>query len=520
MGIVIMDPLKQKLNKRKVAELKSLLSDSHIEHQSKLKKFELINLINDRVENRMVEMDVPGLGQLSGALGIDAHDESSKDEIISSIMMQIEPEQIPSLFNNTEEELVKIGEDLVDIGRDIEETIGIIQAMPASGNTDEIDKLLNEKIISDFKIEPIIKRFDLGRMKFRERQFIDSINDLVDVRDLSIIEFSNLECIIYAHLILACENLIQKCDDVMDIKDGNVLLDAKRAFNAGGKERQDAVNALVEYSKTLYYDEIKKIREAISEKDSLITTMKLQGVDVFNAERYLNRARDSLRDIDFTMSISYLDKAENSAKESLAAWKEQIINDVPRVGQIISAADELGAAVVDAEKMLVQAKLALENEDYSLCSELTKIAERKAMEIQQTQIQKAAQLERRQLSEVRSTLDSLEPIIREAFIYGVDIGEVNNAIQRSKAALNNNDYVNAKLYVREAENHVKLIMPHLENIRNNIVKSSTDLHQCSNCGQQKIKVFDNNWARCMSCGLIWPPPPDTKKKKWADRLFK
>ena len=517
-----MTSFKQKLNGYKVAELKSLLSSSHIEYHNKLKKAELIDLIYDKVEQKLGEQDAPGLEQLSDTLGIDNDRGARKDEQVSRIMMQMEPSQAPSLFNNTEDELIKIGADLVDIGRDIEETIGIIQAMPASGNTDEIDRLLNEKMASAFEIGPIMQIFDTGRRKYQDRQFIDSINDLMEVRDISSIEFSNLEDIIYAHLILACENLIQKCDDAptAEQRDGNVLLDAKRAFNIGGREREDAVAVLVEYSKTLYYDEIKLIREAISEKHSLITTMKLQGVDVFNAERYLNRAKDSLKDIDFTMSISYLDKAETSAKESQVAWKEQIINDVPRVELIISTANDLGAAVVDADKMLGQAKLALENADYGLCAELTKIAERKAMEVQQSQIQKAAQLERRQLGEVRSTLESLEPVIREAFIYGVDIGEVNNAIQRSKAALNNNDYVNGKLFVREAENHVKLIMPHLEDIRKNIVQNSTDLHHCSNCDQNTIKIFDNHWARCMSCGLIWPPPPDTKKKKWADRLFK
>ncbi len=517
-----MTSFKQKLNKLKISELKSILSRSHIAYPDKMKKAEIIDFISSTVEDRLSNLKVGELKQLSTDLSIDIRGQKKKDGIITQIMLELEPDRLPLLFSNIEDDLVRIGSDIVDIGKDIEETIGLIQRMPVSGDIDEIDKVLFDLSNADVDISSLLKKFDMGRVMFKDRKFIDTIDELTETNDICTAIFSDFEDILYAHLILACENLIEKCNEIpsSEKRDTKILVDAKRGFKAGGSSRENSVRALIIYATGLYHSEINKIRESIVEIDSFITTMKLQGVDVFNAERYLNRARDSLNEVDFVNAIEYLDKSKNSANESQESWKSQIIDDVPRVERVISAANELGADVIEADKMLNQAKIALDNEDFALCAELTKISERKAMEIQQSQIQKAAQLERRQLGEVRDSLASMEPIIQEAFIYGIDIGEINKAIQNTKNSLVNNDYVNGKISVREAGNLVKLIWPRIEDFRKNIVSEGSEFHNCPSCGKTMIKVFDNHWARCMSCGLIWPPPPESKKKKWSSRLFK
>ena len=80
-----MSSFKQKLNSYKVAELKSLLSSSNIEYHEKLKKAELIDLMNNNLEQKLGEMDASDRELLSDSLGIDTSEGADREEMISNM---------------------------------------------------------------------------------------------------------------------------------------------------------------------------------------------------------------------------------------------------------------------------------------------------------------------------------------------------------------------------------------------------------------------------------------------------
>lgn len=408
-------------------------------------------------------------------------------------------------------------EELADIGRELENSVDELEKMPSAENADiqYIDEMLDNNTQLSVDYSPVGLKLDLGRVKYHDKRFMDALNELAVARENYEIFHANLTESLHSFIILAAEHVFDDCVDAQcnDEKAAAVLLEAKRAFLDKGARRREAVDRLIEVTNEIYKEQIAYIRDRMQELEASINTMKIQGVDVFNSERYIHRSKEAFSNGELSLTGEYLDKAKTLAEESRSDWIRRIEENLPRVKQVIQMANDLGADVSEAEKFLGQATMSLENKDYALCAELTKVCERKAMESQQSQIQKAAQLERRQLAEAQEILTQIEPALQEARLYGMDTRRVNDTIHNARIALQSNDYVNAKIYARDAENLMRTLAPQLEAERARLLKSSNDLTVCHNCGHPTVKSFNNGWARCLTCGMM------SETKKQDKKLF-
>ncbi len=513
------------LSKMKVAELKELAANLNLSLTGKEKKPELITLIEEAAIISLKSLKVGDLKAFARDFKIQLGDAKKKGEIVEVIQHDLTHESIIVLFDavRPEIDLEDFGEELVEVEKDLEKVIHKLEASSTPDMADiyEIDQKLTDVVKQDMDFTNVASMLDIGRIKFLDRKYVESMTMLMESSKTCKIFYESYKDVTYAFVILSAEKILEECRQAEsnDENAADSLIHAKRSFPEGGKKRDEAIQALLELANAVHREEIIYLENRLAQVEPLINAMRVQGVDVFNAERYLHRAREAFLIGELSIVNIHLERAQNNAEESKDIWISEIYSDIPRVESIIKQASDLGADTTNAEKHLEQAKVAFDNEDYSLCAELKKLAERKAMVSQHSQIQKAAQLEREKLGDADKILANLNSLIQEAEAYGLNILEINISMNNARNALINNDYVNALTYAREAESHSKPIWTQIRRQRDAILSSGQELKLCQTCNASGITVMQNGKAVCVNCGRVYAvqvrnaPPGSNKKKK-------
>ncbi len=515
--------LGESIQKMTMTELKKLVKEVDIKPSGK-KKSDFIAAIDEALSEKLNSCNISELKALAKESSIDLGGKKKKGDIIEVISSSLDPESLsaflaPAKPEPEEESLEDIGEELVEIEKDVEKVLVDVGKIPTADMADilEIDKKLTDIVKVNVDYANVGSLLDVGRVKFMDGRYMESMKMLHEASKTSKDFFEEYQDVTYAYIILAAEKILEDCADAEsnDEVAADALIDAKRAFSEKGARRSESAELLNKIASIVYKEELELLENLMNKRESTIKAIKVQGVDVFNAERYLHRAREVYLVGELANCMTNLEKSYNIANESKNVWVREIENDVPRVESIIKQSSEFGADISDAENYLNKAKTALENEDYSLCAELTKFAERKAMVGQHGQIQKAARLEKKKLDDAQEILTSLSPLVQEAKMYQMDVRAIDDAVNSSMGALQNNDYVNALTYAREAENLAKYLKTQVEAEREKILAAGGDFKECSMCLNHSVKLFTNNWARCMSCGQTFQVVGDKKRKKWG-----
>lgn len=500
------------ITKLKVPELRALAKDIGLQLTGKEKKTELLAAISNALDSRLGSMSVESIKEFGSSIGVDLSGFSQVAECTEALKPSISGACLKKLFGAadtpvTQKQLENIGDELVEVDKDVESVVQNLEHRPAPDMTDiyVIDQKLADVVKMNIDYSNVASMLDVGRIKFLDRKYVESMSILNEAIKASESMISLYNDITQAFIILSAEKILEECRDSKnnDEKAADALIHAKRTFSTPGPNRQEAIRRLSEIAANVHREEVIFLEQRMAFVEPLINAMKVQGVDVFNAERYLHRARESFLLGDLASVTAYLDKALNMANESKDRWIQEIGNDIPRVESILNQAAELGADVSAAQKHLAQAKSAFDNQDYSLCSELKKQAERKAMESQHSQIQKAAKLEKEKLGDAEKILNSLVPMMREAEVYGIQASEMSGAVQAARTALMNNDYVNALTYARDAEARSKPVWTQIKASREAVIASREPLRQCNSCNTASLKVFPNNKAACVNCGMVY-----------------
>ena len=497
------------LSKMKVAELKELATNLNLSLTGKKKKSELITLIEEAASTIFKSLKVGDLKAFARDFEIQLGEAKKKGELVEIIQHNLTKESVIVLFDAVKPviNLEEIGEELVEVEKDLEEVVHKLEvsSTPDMADIYDIDQKLTDVVKQDMDFTNVASMLDMGRIKFLDRKYVESMTMLMESAKTCQIFFDNYKDITHAFAILSAEKILEECRQAEsnDENAADSLIHAKRTFPEGGKKRDEAILTLVELANGVHREEIIYLENRLAQVEPLINAMRVQGVDVFNAERYLHRAREAFLIGELANVNNHLEKAQYTAEESKDIWISEIYSDIPRVESIIKQASDLGADTTPAEKHLEQAKMAFENEDYSLCAELKKLAERKAMESQHSQIQKAAQLEREKFGDAEKILATLSSLIREAEAYGIYTQEINISVSSSRNAIINNDYVNALTYAREAESQSKPIWTQIRSQRDAILSSGQPLKPCQTCNAAGITVLQSGKAVCVNCGMVY-----------------
>ena len=515
------------ITKLKSAELKVLANDIGLSLTGKEKKNEILESVLSAVEAKLRSLSLEELKVIAPSHAQSVLENSPPEDYVRPVMENLSVSAVKMLFHpdagskSISEGLDDIGSELVDVEHDIESVVDGLEHSPAPDMADIylIDQKLADVVKMNIDYGNMAKMLDVGRIKFLDRKYIESMTMLKEAIKASEDIRTQYRDITQAFIILSAEKILEECRESKsnDEKAADALIVAKRHFFSGTEKRTKSIEALSDVSYKVYKEEVVFLEQRLAQVEPMISALKVQGVDVFNAERYLHRAREAFLAGELVSVNSHLNKSVNTAEESKHQWIQEISNDIPRVESILKQASDLGADIAVSEKHLSQAKIALENQDYSLCSELKKIAERKAIESQHLQIQKAAKLEREKLGDAEKILAAITPLVREAEAYGINSMEISGAINAARNALGNNDYVNALTYARDAESRSKPLWTQVKSFREGILASGEHLQHCQTCNSMSLKVFPNNRAVCASCGMVYDiqvRAPEPKKAGW------
>ena len=445
-----------------------------------------------------------------------------KQEIIESILDS--PEGAEGAFREFFGSVEQKGEiELEAIGRDIEQAVKEAECsdLLRPEEMEEIRRLLEQHKTLAVNFREPEQLMGRAMQSLGSRDLEDALRSAQNSMALAQQASDNFRRFSTATLLSAADALMTSTH----LAESNDH-EAKRAFSYAlsayrdGLPMDSALAPLVDKCVQIFKDELVALNEVYQTKKILISNFRNQGVDTFNAERYMRRVEDALAVRNHAEAWDYLERAEKSVVESRNAWMTQIQGEVPMAENVIQEARHLGADTAEAERLIAQARVAMDAHDYALCAELTKRSTRKAMEAQQQQVERAGDLQRRQLQKADSSLQAAYPLKQEARAYALDVALMDQMAQSLRSSLQAGDYVNATSYAKDLDESCRLLRPKVEAERERVAHLQTPLGgPCPGCKQNTVRFLETGYGRCLSCGYIFtyqiPSVAGHDKKKWG-----
>jgi hypothetical protein len=483
----------------------------------------------EQVRKAFSKLTVKKLKELSKKYEIDTKDCKKKNDYVDAFMASERRTQIledREYFASEAKELEAIKTEITELGEDIEMIIKQVEEIP-NMKDDKADKLISERLNLALGLDDLEYSLDQIRMRFEERNYGGALANSLGVREVASSKMKELERYVWAYTILSSEKIIEDCSMIGADTDSTVrlLLSAKDAYKRDDIADNTAlIEDLQKKANELLQKELENCREHLVKREKFVEDVKNLGAKVSESEEALRRAWESIERNDCLRAMEHADKAVEFGKATKAMRIEEIKNAIPLTRSLIEEAKQLGSDVTEAEKYLGQAEDALARGDYLLCAELSKRAEQNTIELQSTQIRKAMELRQKQMENISGAIALLEPQIREAEGYGLNVANARESLQRAGRALEAHDYVNGTLYVKHAAEVLKELEPELDKFRKKKEIPKPEGGICSRCESRDLKFFDNGWGKCTSCGAIfrWMDDPSGKKEKKGilGKLFK
>lgn len=485
--------------------------------------------LEEQVRKAFSKLTVKKLKELAKKYDVDTKDCRKKNDYIDAVLAsdrRTEIQKDGEYFESEAKELEAIKSEISEVGEDIEMILKSVEEIPNMKDA-EADGLISQRKNLDLSLDDLEYNLEQIRMRFEERNYGSALANSLGVRAVAGNKMKELERYIWTYTILSSEKIIEDCSKIGADTDSVVrlLVSAKDVYKKDDiAENSALMEDLQAKVNELLQKEVTNSRDKLVKREKFVEEIKNLGAKVTESEESLRRAWESLERNDCLRAMEYADKAVEFAKATRAMRIEEIRNAIPLTRNLIEEAKQLGSDVTEAEKYLSQAEDALDRGDYLLCAELSKRAEQNTIELQSTQIRKAMELRQKQMENISRAMAQIEPQIREAEGYGLDVGNARESLQRAGRALEAHDYVNGTLYVKHAAEILKELEPQMEKFRSKRETPKPEGGICSRCESRDLKFFDNGWGKCTSCGAIfrWMDDASGKKEKKGllGKLFK
>jgi hypothetical protein len=415
-----------------------------------------------------------------------------------------------------EKDLDRIRGELIEVGVGIEETIEEAEALPSLSD-EAADQLLMEARNIDVDFNDVEDLLDFARMRFEEENFDKAVELSGEAIRVARSRFQDLLRLALAYQIMSNEKLIDRMRrSGRDFSEPvEILIRSKEAYK---KDRFDEdielMNDLSVAIRSLYSEEIKKIRDSLYTTSEFLAEISNLGADLTVARDLLQRAREAARRNDNLDAARLMIRSKEVALEAKEKRIYEIQEMIPRTQALIEEGQHLGADVGDAQKMLMQAQIALDNDDYILCAELAGRAEAKASEVQHYQIQQAMDIREKQIEEARKQIENLDSIILEADSYKLNVAKARRLLYVAQETIREHDFVRMTRYVVSAQDAVKDLMPEIMNERRKRGIEKPTAGICGNCKSRNLEFYDQGYGECQECGktFTWVSVPE--KSTW------
>lgn len=415
-----------------------------------------------------------------------------------------------------EKDLDRIREELIDVGVGIEETIEEAETLP-SMEDDSADQLLVDARNIDVDFNDVEDLLDFARMRFEEENFDKAVELSGEAIRVAKSRFQDLLRLALAYQIMSNEKLIIRMrKSGRDFSEPvNILIRSKEAYKENRFDEDiELMNDLSVAIRSLYSREIKKIRDSLYATGEFLAEISNLGADLTVARDLLQRAREAARRNDNVDSARLMVRSKEVALEAKEKRIYEIQEMIPRTQGLIEEAKHLGADVSDGEKMLMQAQIAMDNDDYVLCAELAGRAEARASEVQHDQIQQAMDIREKQINEAKKQIENLDSVISEAESYRLNIAKARRLLYVAQETVREHDFVRMTRYVASAQDAVEDLMPEIMNERKKRGIEKPTAGICGNCKSRDLVFHEEGYGECLRCGktFTWVKTPE--KSSW------
>lgn len=415
-------------------------------------------------------------------------------------------------FLEKEKDLERIKGELIEVGVGIEETMEEVEALPSL--RDEVaDKLLVEARNLDVDFNDVEDLLDYARMRYEEANYDKSVELSGEAIIKAKSKFEDLMKLALAYQIMSNEKLIQRLQGSgRDFsKAVSILLQSKEAYKSGHLEEDvSLMQDLAAAMRDLYSEEAKKVRDTLYKMEAFVGEIANLGADLTVARDLLQRAREATRRHENLEAARLMKRAKAVALKAKEKRLEEIRQLIPKTYNMIEEAKHLGADVGDAEKMLMQAQIALDNDDYILCAELAGRAKARAGEVQHYQIQKAMDIREKQMQDAKERIERMASVLAESDLYGLDISKARRLLYVARETIREQDFVRMTRYVVSAQGAVDELLPMVINERKKRGIEKPKAGICGNCRSRDLVFSDDGFGNCDACGksFTWIVPPE------------
>jgi len=501
------------LGKLASGDLRSLATSANIDLKGCRKREDILRKVRGAPEvSRLLGMPEWKLRAMLGGLslrdiktlamrhGIDTSDSRNRGEIIRLIL---ESPKLTDVFDDLE----RSGKEKAEVG----EHKAAAEDYLIRGTRTELDF---------GRVEDLL---DQVRMRFEEHSY-DRAMGLAREASTSLEGLINgFEKVVWGYTVLCCRKLIEDCGKAgNDVDEALKLLGELEAAYVDGSFRQrlSQLRRLEEISLGLYSKEVQKARREIYRVQEIVFQVNSLGADSSKTDEVLTEASDALRRGDHLLCIELCRKAEDLAEHARQECIKEIERSIPMTMTLIKEAENVGADVAEAERLLEKAQLAFDQKEYVLTSELVKRAERHAMQSQHYQIEKAMELRRRQVEKAQDLIASIEPFIVEAEAYGIDASEARTLLLQAKDVLTKGDYVNGTVFARNAAEATRRLEAPLQEERRKRGLARPPQSICSACGATSLSYNEDGTGKCNRCGKAFQWRSPTRIWHRVMRFFK
>jgi len=199
----------------------------------------------------------------------------------------------------------------------------------------------------------------------------------------------------------------------------------------------------------------------VAEMSSVLAKAAQIGADITLAEDALGRARGALVLGNEVLCLELVASAEGLARDAVDARVRDIEEALRATDALVAEARNVGADVAEAERLSAQAREAFREKRVALAGELVRRSERSAMRSQQSQIERAIDLGRRQIDRAMAVLRRIDPVLVEADALGIDTSELRVLVAQARDVLAKGDTVNGTLFARNAASAARALEPQL-----------------------------------------------------------
>ena len=399
-----------------------------------------------------------------------------------------------------------------NVGRELEaiaEAPSRAPELPA-GEAKDVERNIDEALMMkpslyevDSAAEAALNRMILG-------DYYNAIKMIRDARSKCLEDFSRFQVYSSAMSIRSADELYNRlAGDKKDLDPilKTALAEAKLAFLDGSPKRREEALENLEVLATKAFDAyLANTEKEEAELRGLLADYESFGTRTEESRRYLEIAGQAKQ----AMNVAEYGNLVQNAKDQAEKSKKQRVHEIANSFHIVKAgtaeAKDVGVDTSSAEKRFAEAKKAFEEGSFQSAVSLLADIEKQVDAAHLEQLRASRDLEDKKLVSVKRSIETYEPVFKEAASYGIDVRDGTYSVVNARAALAKKDAITGAKFGRRIQEMGASLENDLDRkrIELGVIKRAGGV-KCESCGKKSVYVYPTSARKCVDCGHVQAP---------------